>query len=68
LKKGAAIFALGVSLGAGGAISTTGLHGTVFVRFIQELPDGGTRELGRTGCYALDKDIKAIVETCSTEQ
>lgn len=39
--------------------------GTVFVRFSQSLPDGGTRDLGRTGCYELGGEVKASIEPCT---
>lgn len=57
---------LALAIGAaGGALSSSGLHGTVFVRFSMPLPDGGTRDLGRTGCYELGEKVKATVETCT---
>lgn len=68
MKKSAAgaLLAVGVAIGgAGGAISTSGLHGTVYVRFSQSLPDGGVRDLGRTGCYELGDKVKATVEACT---
>jgi hypothetical protein len=66
VKKNAAILAAGLALGAGGAsLSTSDLHGTVFVHFTQQLPDGGVRDLGRTGCYELDGNVKATVEACA---
>lgn len=62
----AGLIALGAALGAGGTAAVgPGLKGTVYVRFSQQLPDGGVRELGRTGCYDLDK-VKATVESCSS--
>lgn len=69
MKKSAAILALGAALGAAGGAATSGvanpLKGTVYVRFVQELPDGGTRDLGRTGCYELGEKVKATVEACA---
>lgn len=59
----AAALALGASAGR---LAGSELHGTVYVRFEQALPDGGTRDLGRTGCYELGGKIKATVEQCST--
>lgn len=64
MKKNAAILAAGIALGAAGGSVTSGLHGTAYVRFTQELPDGGTRDLGRTGCYDLSK-VKATAEACT---
>lgn len=62
----AALVTLGLALGAGGTAAVApGLKGTVYVRFSQPLTDGGVRELGRTGCYDLDK-VKATVESCSS--
>jgi hypothetical protein len=64
----AALLAAGLAIGAaGGAISSTGLKGTVYVHFTQSLPDGGVRDLGRTGCYDLDA-VKATVEPCATKR
>lgn len=62
----AALLALGAALGAGGTAVTSSspLQGTVFVRFEQELPDGGARDLGRTGCYELGPKVRAVVEPC----
>jgi len=66
VKKNAAALAAALALGAaGGALSSSGLHGTVFVKFTQNLPDGGTRDLGRTGCYEIGDKVKATVEPCS---
>lgn len=66
MKKTAAALALATAIGAvGGAVSSSSLSGTVFVRFEQQLPDGGVRDLGRTGCYELGPKVKAVVEACT---
>lgn len=70
MKKSAAagVMALGLAIGAaGGALSSSGLHGTVYVRFSQQLPDGGVRDLGRTGCYDL-ATVQATVEPCEVKR
>jgi hypothetical protein len=65
VKKSAAILAVGLALGgAAGKLSGSELQGTSYVQFTQQLPDGGTRDLGRTGCYDLSA-VKASVEPCS---
>jgi hypothetical protein len=62
----AAAITAALVLGAGaGKLSGSELRGTVYVRFAQQLPDGGTRDLGRTGCYELGEKVKATVEACS---
>lgn len=64
MKRSAVIFALGASLGgSAGVTASRELTGIGFVRFQLELPDGGTRELGRTGCYDFSQ-VKATVEAC----
>lgn len=71
MKKSAAagLLVLGAAVGAaGGAASSSALNGTVYVRFEQQLPDGGTRDLGRTGCYELGPKVKARVEPCTTSR
>lgn len=66
MKKTAASIAAAFALGAAGgaAVKGTPLQGTVYVHFTQELPDGGVRDLGRTGCYELSEKVKATVEAC----
>ena len=64
MRKNGAILAVAVAIGAaGGKLSSGELKGTAFVTFSQSLPDGGVRELGRTGCYDLSK-VQATVEPC----
>ena len=67
MKRAAAIAALAASLGAGAGAVVGGnsLRGTAYVRFGLQLPDGGTRDLGRTGCYDFSK-VKATVEPCGS--
>lgn len=67
MKAGATAAALvaALAVGAAGGRASSSLSGTVFVRFEQQLLDGGTRELGRTGCYELGTKVKATVESCN---
>lgn len=61
----AALVATGMAVGAaGGGVAARDLKGHAFIHFTQALPDGGVRDLGRTGCYDLDSSVKATVESC----